>query len=297
MESITSDAHTHVEPGPSTAVPPAAERPLQIRWDRTAIALVGLLALLSAGISGALSVFSIGSAALPWLSLAVFGAVILGLRGLAMRDASIRRAARLAASTTADESSEPSFAPSVEQKETALFDGAAGAEPAPAPKPLTAEELRAAALRVAAKGAADAKLAHTQTLAETDLESETWDPVEVPVPGYVKAAKALSLEKPLNLPAAPKSAGTSIKADRAGITPAESSEGVAVVPNLAQPLSEEQKPAGAVAVATTGIGASAGDGAKTAAKTGAKATAKSANSERGNYALNNLDDVLQRRRA
>lgn len=272
MESTTSDAHTHVEPGPSTAVPSVAERPLNIRWGRTAIALIGLLALLTAGISGALTVFSIGPTSLPWVSLVVFAVVIAGLRGLALRDQAVRRAARLAARTTADMASRDSAAPAVEPKETTLFDGAAGAEPAPVPKPLTAEELRAAAMRVAAKGAADAKLADTQTLAET------WEPVDVPVPGYVRAAKALSLEKPLNLPAAPKSAGTSIKADQAGITAADGSEGVSVVPAV-------------VGTATDGVAASKSPAAKSAS---AKTVAST---DRGNFALNNLDDVLQRRRA
>ncbi len=265
MESSTSDAHTHVEPGPSSVVPPAGQ-PLKIRWGRTAIALVGLLGLLTAGISGALSVISIGSSTLPLLALGTFALVIVLLRGLAMRDAAIRRAARLGARTTAGKvSSEAAPAP-VQHKETALFDGAEGAEPAPAPKPLTAEELRAAAMRVAAKGAADAKLADTQTLAET------WDPVEVPVPGYVKAAKALTLDKPLNLPVAPKSAGTSIKADQAGVG---AGDGVAAVPDL------QDAPKAA--------------GDKTASAHGGPAKVPA--SERGTHALNNLDDVLQRRRA
>ncbi|MBP2413423.1 hypothetical protein JOF48_002222 [Arthrobacter stackebrandtii] len=265
MESSTSDAHTHVEPGPSSVVPP--RQPLKIRWGRTAIALVGLLALLTAGISGALSVISIGSSTLPLLTLGTFALVIVLLRVLAMRDAAIRRAARLEARTTAEQASSHASPAPVEQKETALFDGAEGAEPAPAPKPLTAEELRAAAMRVAAKGAADAKLADTQTLAET------WDPVEVPVPGYVKAAKALTLDKPLNLPAAPKSAGTSIKADLAGVG---AGDGVAAVPDL----QEVPASAGATAAAVK-----AGPGKAPAAE------------QRGTYALNNLDDVLQRRRA
>src|SRR4051794_26306354 len=102
MESSTSDAHTHVEPAPSTVVPPAGQ-PLKIRWGRTAIALVGLLALLTAGISGALSVIAIGSAALPLTSLGIFAAVIVLLRGLALRDQAARRAARLLARATADQ--------------------------------------------------------------------------------------------------------------------------------------------------------------------------------------------------
>ena len=267
MESITSDAHTHVEPEPSTAVPSAAGNPLQIRWGRKLFACLGLVALVTAGISGALTVFSLGSSVFAWTSLAVFAGVIVTLRSLAVRDQTARRNARNAARAIASVEFEETASPVPEPRETTLFDGAEGAPPAPAQKPLTAEELRAAAMRVAAKGSADAKLAHTQTLAEGELETETWEPVEVPVPGYVSAARALSLEKPLNLPEAPKSAGTSIKADQAGVGTATGREGVAVVPDV--PLNEDEV------------------GAKAAPAPG----------ERSQYALNNLDDVLQRRRA
>jgi hypothetical protein len=269
MESITSDAHTHVEPGPSTAVPPATAKPLNIRWGRTFFALAGLIALLTAGISGALSVFNLGSAGLAWTSLAVFAAVIVVLRASAIRDQAARRSARLAASSTAYTASESSDANAVELKETALFDRAEGADPAPVQKPLTAEELRAAAMRVAAKGTADAKIAHTQTIAEGELETETWEPVEVPVPGYVTANRALTLEKPLVLPEAPKSAGTSIRADQAGVGVAGEHDGIVAVV----------------------------DGPEIAAEKTAKKEKHIAASERGTHALTNLDDVLQRRRA
>ncbi|MFQ4150064.1 hypothetical protein AAGW05_15455 [Arthrobacter sp. LAPM80] len=269
MESITSDAHAHVEPGPSTAMPSAAGKPLKIRWGRTFFALIGLLALLAAGITGALSVFSVGSAAVAWTSLSVFVVVIVALRTMAVRDRNARRASRRAAGTTAPAAVEKSAPRAVELRETALFDRAEGAEPAPVQKPLTAEELRAAALRVAAKGTADAKLAHTQTLAEGELDIETWEPVEVPVPGYVTAARALSLEKPIRLPEIPKSAGTSIKADQAGVG-VGGSESITAVPDTG--VVQDEK----------------------AARQDRNAVPAA---ERGSFALNNLDDVLQRRRA
>lgn len=272
MESTTSDAHTHVEPGPSTAMPSAAERPLKIRWGRTLVALVGLMALLVAGISGALSMLSLATSGLTWTSLAVFGVVVAGLRTMAVRDQIARRAARLAAGTTSKLASTQASAPAPELRETTLFDGAKGAPPAPVQKPLTAEELRSAALRVAAKGTADAKLAHTQTLAEGELEAETWEPVEVPVPGYVTAARAASKAEPLAIPAAPKSAGTSIKADQAGVGVPGDHEGVVAVPDVPD-VAGQDAPAPVAAPAAV------------------------APSERGSYALNNLDDVLQRRRA
>ncbi|POH74067.1 hypothetical protein [Arthrobacter glacialis] len=273
MESITSDAHTHVEPGPSTVVPSPADKPLKIRWGRTLVACLGLMALLVAGISGALSMLSVTTSGLTWASLAVFGLVIAGLRTLAVRDQNIRRAARVAASDAARATSAQASTPAPELRETTLFDGAEGAPPAPVQKPLTAEELRAAALRVAAKGTADAKLAHTQTLAEGELEVETWEPVEVPVPGYVTAARAASKAEPLAIPIAPKSAGTSIKADQAGVGVAGDHEGVAAVPDVP------------------------GRGAPVVVAPAVVAPSAIAPSERGSYALNNLDDVLQRRRA
>ncbi|WP_207343585.1 hypothetical protein [Arthrobacter sp. E3] len=266
MESSNSDAHIRVGPGPSTAVPPAVEKPLKIRWGRTFLALAGLLALLAAGISGALNVFSLGSAAVSWTGLVVFVAVIFALRTLAVRDQTARRAARRAASTTSIAPLAVSQATALEHRETELFDGAEGAPPAAVQKPLTAAELRAAALRVAAKGTADAKLADTETLADT------WVPVEVPVPGYVTAARALGLEKPLNLPKAPTSTGASIKADQAGV--GEGLNGVAAVPEV--PGVEAPK--------------------KNASQPTAPPVSVPA-AERGSYALNNLDDVLQRRRA
>lgn len=267
MERINSDAHTHVEAELSSAMHVSAPRPLNIRWGRTLVAVVGVFALLTAGISTILNMFNIGSAALSWTGLIVFVAVLAGLRALAVRDQNLRRSSSPVASTTPTSSFAVPVRAAGEQRETALFDRAAGivAEPAPEQKRLTPEELRNAALRVAAKGTAEAKLAHTQTIAEGELEAETWEPVEVPVPGYVTAARAASQEVPLEVPVAPKSAGTSIKADQAGIAAPTSAP--VVVPG-GKP--ETAAPGDSVVVAKT-----------------AKA----------NNALNNLDDVLQRRRA
>ncbi len=274
MDSGTSDAHALVEPGPSRAVPAATEPPLKIRWGKTFIALAGVLALLTAGISGALNIFSLGSAAVVWTSLAVFVAVVVGLRTMAVREQAAQRASRRTQRATVSRAGGPAAAAPVEQKETALFDRAEGAEPVPAQKPLTAAELRAAAMRVAAKGTAEAKIAHTQTLAEGDLGLEPWMPVEVPVPGYVIANRALNLEKPLALPKAPKSTGISIKADQAGVGVASEHEGIAVVVEAPELVAK-----------------------KAAVAEKAAKKAQTAASERGTLALSNLDDVLQRRRA
>ncbi|RAN77495.1 hypothetical protein B5P43_18670 [Bacillus sp. SRB_336] len=279
-----------MEPERPSAAPASGPAPLTIYWGRTAVAAAGLLALLTAAISGALTVFNMGSPSLFWTALVVFLAVLAGLRAAAVRDQNARRAAaRMAAErTTADARSAASPGPAVEQRETVLFDrafgasGSSGADAAPAQKPLTAEELRNAALRVAAKGTADAKLAHTQTLAEGELSAETWEPVEVPKPGYVTAARAAAAAaRPLAVPEVPRSAGTSIKADQAGI-------GV--------PAADAEAPTRAVAPAAV----AATEGGKVAVTEGGKAAegpVADAKPDNAGHALNNLDVVLQRRRA
>ncbi|MCQ9166173.1 hypothetical protein [Arthrobacter sp. STN4] len=272
MERIISDAHTPVEPERPSAAPVSGHSPLRIYWGRTGVAAVGLIALFTAVVSGALTVVGLGSAPLAWAGLVVFLGVLAGLRAVAVRDDNARLAAarRAAERATADAASAASTGPAVEPRETVLFDGASGgleADATPVQKPLTAEELRNAALRVAAKGTADAKLAHTQTLAEGELSAETWVPVDVPKPAYVTAARAAAAAAmPLAVPEVPKSAGTSIKADQAGI-------GV--------PPVDGEAPAAVV------IGGGSAEEAPVAA-------APQANNGRG---LNNLDVVLQRRRA
>ncbi|WP_150117172.1 hypothetical protein [Arthrobacter sp. ERGS1:01] len=244
---------------------------------------MGLLALLTAGISGALNVFNIGSAALTWTALVLFAAVLAGLRSVAVRDQNLRRAAWQAsaeARATANARSAGASSAAPAPRETVLFDGAEGAEPAPVQKPLTAEELRNAALRVAAKGTADAILAHTQTLAEGELDGETWEPVEVPKPGYVTAARAASKEAPLEVPEAPKSAGTSIKADQAGVGVGPS------VPVVVEGGKADADAASEDAAKDTKDAAESTEKTSVAAKPGKAA-----------HGLTNLDVVLQRRRA
>jgi hypothetical protein len=92
-------------------------------------------------------------------------------------------------------------------------------------KPLTAVELREAALAVAA-AAGDASAVRPP--------AATWDPVEVPKPVYVEAAKAeRPAPEPLELPEAPKATGKpSLKQGAAGVPAAPAPE--------SQPLTKAQ---------------------------------------------------------
>jgi hypothetical protein len=84
--------------------------------------------------------------------------------------------------------------------------------------PLTAMELREAALAVA--------VAAGDTSAAQAAPSTTWDPVEVPKPVYVEAAKAeRPAPEPLELPEAPKATGKpSLKQGAAGVPAAPAAE-------------------------------------------------------------------------
>ncbi|MFP5313102.1 MAG: hypothetical protein ACLGH7_12000 [Actinomycetes bacterium] len=246
-----------------TASTPAPAR-FRVRYGRTALALAGLLSLVTAFVSGVLLAFGLGSPVLPLLcTVLTVGSVAL-LRWLAVRDrtAKVNAAFRSAMSAPVRR---PDAAVAVPPKPEAgparpdspLFDAEAGQAKI---KPLTAVELREAALAVA--------MAAGDTSAAPAAPSGTpWEPVEVPKPIYVEAAKAERPEpQPLELPEAPKAVGKpSLKKGAAGV-PAE--EAAAAVE--AQQLSAQQL-------------------------TAQQLTAQQLN--KAQSALGNLDDVLQRRRA
>jgi hypothetical protein len=151
--------------------------------------------------------------------MALLGAVaaVAVLRRLAVRDRRRKMNAAFRAAMGGPEHatarpSAPEQVPSLPagrpgaRPERPLFDAEAGrATPEPAPKPLTALELRQAALaEAAASGDTSAVVAETATA----TEGSSWEPVEVPKPTYVEAAKAeRAAPKPLDLPEAPKAIG------------------------------------------------------------------------------------------
>jgi hypothetical protein len=229
----------------------------RIRYGRLALALAGLLSLLTGVISAALRLFGVGPSWLPVVALlGAVGAVVL-LRRLAVRDRRRKvdeafRSAMSAPSRTAPGDSARRSTESQESEQrpdSPLFDAQAiAAPPKPAAKPLTAMELREAAL---AEAVASGDLAVRMDQSGSAVaEAASWEPVEVPKPTYVEAAKAeRAAPEPLDLPEAPKAVGK---------------------PSLKQGLNPT---------------ASAGD------DDDEKVVGK------GQRALSNLDDVLQRRRA
>ena len=243
--------------GPNTAATGPAFR---ILYGRLALALAGLLSLLTGVVSAALRIFGLGSPWLPFAALFGAAAAVFMLRWLAVRDRrrKMNEAFRAAMSTpvrpaeSAPERAplrEPAGEPR-ERAESPLFDAQAdAAERKPAPQPLTAQELRQAAL---AEAMASGDTSGRGAAGTRTAEGSSWEPVDVPKPTYVEAPKAeRAAPGPLDLPEAPKAVGKpSLK------------QGLPQAPAGSPGADAEQKPLG-----------------------------------KAQSALSNLDDVLQRRRA
>ncbi|MCZ2404353.1 hypothetical protein IV498_14490 [Paenarthrobacter sp. Z7-10] len=258
--------------------------PLKINYGRSAAALIGALALLTAVVGGVLALLGLVPATVPLAAVVVFAGCIVLLRTLAVRArrARINDAFRAAMganhtapvpptapgprSTSKDGAAKPS--PKADKRAVPVFDGEAGSAsagsrnaPSSDLKPFTAVELRRAALQEAEGKSQSA------VVAETDFvpEPPTWEPVELPKPSYVASARAeRPAPLPLNLPQAPKASGkTSIKATEAAVVISQCAD------NAAGEISATPD------VGTVAVAASAKSG----------------------HGLTNLDDVLQRRRA
>lgn len=242
----------------------------QVYWGRLVLAVTGLCALLALPVLLLLSAFGAVS---WWLALTAAALVVgsaVSLRFLAVRERAARSITVSVTKTLPTEPSVPQQCTSTLRKTGAsaeVFDAQLGykqqgrQQTSVEGKLFTAEELRQAALAVAQ--AAEQKTLEQKPCEQKDSEQkretategqdgDSWQPVKLPKPSYVDAARAQRpAPVPLELPEEPKpSTKTSIKADQ--------------VPR-SKPI---------VAVAPV-VRASA-----------AKRTAQ-----------NNLDDVLQRRRA
>lgn len=216
MDTVPS---TESGPGPLPRDPgrePAAagRPPLKIRYGRCTVAFFGLVALLVAIASGILRLFSIGPVWLPVTSLVATVAAIALLRWLAVRErrakvqAAFRSAMGSAPGPRIKSGREAEQAPARHQERSSadvpLFDAEAAR---PQAKPFTAVELRQAALAEAKASGDDSVRPGAAWTAVGGIET-TWEPVEVPKPTYVEAAKAeRAAPEPLQLPEAPKAVG------------------------------------------------------------------------------------------
>ncbi|MCU1516957.1 MAG: hypothetical protein JWQ75_1678 [Pseudarthrobacter sp.] len=209
----------------------------RIRYGRAAIALAAVIALLTALVAGILLPFGLGTPLLPVGAFLLSVGALALLRWLAVRDRKnkVNAAFRAAMSAPArrDGTQAPGRAPSrpdqaSPQPEIPLFDAEANQ---PKPQPLTAVELREAALAVAV-AAGDTSAASTAVVPS----GATWEPVDVPKPVYVDAAKAERPDpEPLDLPEAPKAVGKPSLKQGSSATPA-----APPVPAATKPLTKAQ---------------------------------------------------------
>lgn len=217
--------------GRQPAVPP---KPFRIRYGRCGIALIGLMSLLAAATSGALRLFGIGPNWLPFAALVTAVLTVALLRRLAVRDrrAKVQAAFRSAMSAPGRSVGEgrdratgnpAGVRDSTETRSNGdipLFDAEASR---PQVKPLTALELRQAAL---AEAVASGDHSVRRPFMSADVPGglgASWEPVEVPKPTYVEAAKAeRAAPEPLELPEAPKAAGKPTLKQGVSVAPAAS---------------------------------------------------------------------------
>ncbi|MDJ0354049.1 hypothetical protein [Pseudarthrobacter sp. PH31-O2] len=222
---------------------PAATGPaFKIHFGRLALALAGSLSLLTGVVSALLGVFGLVSLWAPVIALLGTAAAVVVLRGLAVRDrrrkvnaafrAAMSAPARQAAPAPARTPLRQSAGEPRERAENPLFDAQADdVEHPPAPKPLTAQDLREAAI---AEAAASGDTSVRRAAGTPGVGESSWKPVEVPKPTYVEAPKApRAAPEPLDLPEAPKAVGKpSLK------------QGVVQAPAGTTDTDSEQKPLG-----------------------------------------------------
>jgi hypothetical protein len=199
--------------GPSSGPPrgSTAKPRLRVRWGRLAVALTGLCALVAAVVTLVLMIVGVPAwAPLACLATAV-GSVAL-LRSLAVRDRKRRLDSAFGAAMGAPEP-RPA-APARTAVPSEVFD--AGREPAPAPRTVSREELRAIALDVAKASQASAE----EAARASGEQAPGWDPVEVPRPAYLDAAKAERPEPaPIQTAAEPTPEGRPLKPSAEGPEP------------------------------------------------------------------------------
>ncbi|WP_102161069.1 hypothetical protein [Zhihengliuella halotolerans] len=166
--------------------PQAAQGRLRVRYGRLGLALIGLTALVTFVVTGALAPFGVVSGLWTLAAAAVFVGSFVGLRSLAVRDRRRRVLARINR-TYSDAMAAVAGTVAAEAPDhgsSDVFDAQPGS--GETERRLTVEELRAEARRVAALKAAQRPVSSTQALDA----GRTWDPVAVPKPTYVEAAKA-----------------------------------------------------------------------------------------------------------
>lgn len=277
-------------PQASAVSGPQGQAPLRVYYDRVAIALLGCLSILALVVGGILALAGVLTGWVPLIGLLVGVGSFASLRTLAVRGRRAKLLARMEATRklAMETTVEPVF--QAPRKQTPVFDAQPDSNKR-APR-LTVQELRAEALRIAAKGSPVQR-------------PEGWAPTEVPLPQYVVANAAPRPAPEALVPAVEPKASSSatLRAQEASKQLAreiqaasesakqESSSVQQVSPAMPESVEKStgEKSTAPVEVIETVEADSAVS----------EATAAKARAERASRAGSriNLDDVMQRRRA
>lgn len=305
------------------------------RWGRIALALLGLMALLAAFITLVLGAFRVVSLGVPVLCLVVGVASVVGLRLLVVRSRRARVDQAFAAAMAPTHAADPEpgtaaiTAPvpaAASHHSTVLFDADDAARTGDStgdaePRPLTAMELRTAALAVAHGSSAVDVPANLRDGDDADpaapveliaagrsgsaqpgspAGATAWVPVEVPRPTYVDAARVdRSAPAPLELPDAPRpSSSTPIKTAEAAARRTAGSDAAGADSTLPPPA--EKEPSGQESGGQKPHEDEAGESAASGSAEGSSAESPQGRGGapgESTHSRIDLDDVLQRRRA
>ncbi|MBG6085487.1 hypothetical protein [Zhihengliuella flava] len=156
---------------------------LRIRYPRLALAVAGLVGLLTLVVTGVLAPFGVVSGLWPLIAALAFVGSVVALRALAIGDRR-RRVIERINRTYAEAVAATAVREQAHHGSSEVFDAQPGS--GESERALSVEELRAEARRVAAAQAATKPVSSTHAL-DT---SRQWQPVAVPKPTYVDAAKA-----------------------------------------------------------------------------------------------------------
>lgn len=173
----TTRPHDTSRPRRNTMATPARSRTaapqqasFRIRYDRLGVALAGALAAVVLVAGGVLAPFGVVSGLVPLVGALVLAGAFIGLRALAVRDRRRKVLARMEAVFHEAMHTAPAE-PVARRRATAVFDARDQAAPAATPH---------------AAGTTTAGTAPATPV----VAPRTWDPVAVPKPTYVGAAKA-----------------------------------------------------------------------------------------------------------
>lgn len=271
-------------PKASVVSGPQGQAPLRVYYDRVAIALLGCLSILALVVGGILALAGVLTGWVPLIGLLVGIGSFASLRALAVSGRRAKLLARMEA--TRKLAMETTVEPVVQapRKQTLVFDAQPDSNKR-APR-LTVQELRAEALRIAAKGSPVQR-------------PEGWAPTEVPLPQYVVANAAPRPAPEALVPAVEPKASTNatLRAQEASKQLAKeiqaASESAKQATSSEQPQSGEKSTGGKPAASIEVIETVEADAAVSEAAA-AKARAERASRDGSRI---NLDDVMQRRRA